>query len=317
MKKHDNQNSISALIAINKPLGMSSHDCVGRARRLLHMKRVGHAGTLDPDASGVLVLGAGPATRLLGLLTLDTKSYKARIKFGAQTNTDDAQGEVIAEAEVPEALHDEAFALETLGTLVGKQMQVPPQFSAISINGVRSYKAARAGEHVEIPAREIEILDAHLNSIEDEEGLVWDVSFTVSKGTYIRSIARDLGEKLGTKAHLCGLQRTSSGAISLDGALSFEELEAIGAEGVEARAIDPLGALGIRAYLELTDQQMQDVLHGKRLKQEGVVGPVVYGELVALTKDGKLYGVWEPCEGGRLKAKVNFSIPVTGVVYPC
>ncbi len=317
MKKHDNQNTHSALIAINKPLGMSSHDCVSRARRLLHMKRVGHAGTLDPDASGVLVLGIGPATRLLGLLTLDVKSYNARIAFGSQTNTDDAQGEVIAKASVPKELEDEAYARDVLASVIGKQMQVPPQFSAISINGVRSYKAARAGEYIDIPAREIEILDAQLNSIDYEDELVWDVSFTVSKGTYIRSIARDLGEKLGTKAHLCGLVRTSSGSIKIEDALTFEELEEIGSENIDAYAIDPLKALGVKAYKELTDQEINDASCGKRLLQEGIEGDISNTSLVALTQNGKLYGIWEPCERGRLKAKVNFSTPVTGVGYTC
>ena len=317
MTKHDNQNTHSVLIAINKPLGMSSHDCVSRARRLLHMKRVGHAGTLDPDASGVLVLGIGPATRLLGLLTLDIKSYDARIAFGTQTNTDDAQGEVIAQAPVPDQLKDEAYAREVLVSLIGKQMQVPPQFSAISINGVRSYKAARAGEHIDIPPREIEIINAQLNAIEDGDELVWDVSFTVSKGTYIRSIARDLGEKLGTKAHLCGLVRTSSGSIDIQDALTLEQLEEIGSEHIEEYAIDPLGALDIKCYKELTDTELNDATCGKRLLQEGIQGDIDDHAYVALTQNNKLWGIWEPCEQGRLKAKVNFSTPVTGVVYPC
>ncbi len=317
MKKHDNQNIHSALIAINKPLGMSSHDCVSRARRLLHMKRVGHAGTLDPDASGVLVLGIGPATRLLGLLTLDVKSYDARIAFGSQTNTDDAQGEIIAQAPVPDQLHDEAYAREVLQSLVGKQMQTPPQFSAISINGVRSYKAARAGEHIDIPPREIEIIDAHLNSITYQEELVWDVSFTVSKGTYIRSIARDLGEKLGTKAHLCGLVRTASGEISIEDALTFEQLEQIDSDHIDEYAIDPLGALNICSYKELSNDELEDARCGKRLALAGTKGVISPEKYVALTQDGLLYGIWEPCENDCLKAKVNFSTPVTGVVYPC
>ena len=309
---------LSALIAINKPLGMSSHDCVSRARRLLHMKRVGHAGTLDPDASGVLVLGIGPATRLLGLLTLDTKSYDARICFGSQTNTDDAQGEVIAVAQVPEKLKDEKYAKEVINSLIGKHMQVPPQFSAISINGVRSYKAARAGEHIDIPPREIEIYNATLNSISFEDDVVWDVSFSVSKGTYIRSIARDLGEMLNTKAHLCGLIRTSSGSINLSDALSFEQLEAIGADNIESHAIDPLSALGISAYKELTDQELADCLCGKRLSQSSIIEfDNNHDGYIALTKDNKLYGIWERSERNSLKAKVNFSTPVTGVIYPC
>ncbi len=317
MTKHDNQNTHSVLIAINKPLGMSSHDCVSRARRLLHMKRVGHAGTLDPDASGVLVLGIGPATRLLGLLTLDIKSYDARIAFGTQTNTDDAQGEVIAQAPVSDQLKDEAYAREVLVSLIGKQMQVPPQFSAISINGVRSYKAARAGEHIDIPPREIEIINAQLNAIEDGDELVWDVSFTVSKGTYIRSIARDLGEMLGTKAHLCGLIRTASGNISLQDSLTFDELKNISSDNIAEYALNPLDALGIHAYKELNEHDIQDVTCGRVLRQDGIQGAILKNHLVAMTYKNKLYGIWEPIDGGYLKAKVNFSTPVTGVIYPC
>ncbi len=317
VKKTDNQNSYSALLALNKPLGMSSHDCVGRARRLLHMKRIGHAGTLDPDASGVLVLGVGSATRMLGLLTLDTKSYNAQIAFGTQTNTDDAQGEVIAQAPVSPRLKDEDYAQEILQSLIGTHMQVPPQFSAISINGTRSYKSARAGEHVDIPAREIEIYDAHLNSIFEKDELVWDVSFTVSKGTYIRSIARDLGEMLGTKAHLCGLIRTASGNISLQDSLTFDELKNISSDNIAEHALNPLDALGIQAYKELNEHDIQDVICGRVLRQAGIQGAISKNHFVAMTYDNKLYGIWEPIDGGYLKAKVNFSTPVTGVIYPC
>ena len=144
---------INLLFAVDKPLGCTSHDVVSRVRRALGVRRVGHAGTLDPLATGVMVLGVGQATRLLGMLTLDRKSYIASISFGSETNTDDAEGEVTSVGPVALELKDEAYARQVLASFVGPQMQVPPAFSAISVNGVRAYKRARAGESVELPAR--------------------------------------------------------------------------------------------------------------------------------------------------------------------
>ena len=136
---------LNMLLAVDKPVGCTSHDVVSQCRRALHERRVGHAGTLDPMASGVMVVGVGQATRLLGMLTLDTKSYVADISFGVETNTDDAEGEAVRTVPVAPELHDLAYAREQLAAMLGPQMQVPPAFSAISVNGVRAYKSAREG----------------------------------------------------------------------------------------------------------------------------------------------------------------------------
>lgn len=143
---------INALIAVDKPLGMTSHDVVARVRRSLAERRVGHAGTLDPDASGVLVVGVGQGTRLMGLLTSERKGYVGLVVFGSETDTDDAEGKVTRTAEVPDWAWDEHAVRERLAAIEGPCMQVPPAYSAISVNGVRSYARARAGETVELDA---------------------------------------------------------------------------------------------------------------------------------------------------------------------
>ncbi len=156
---------LNMLLAVDKPVGFPSHDVVSQCRRALHERRVGHAGTLDPMASGVMVVGVGQATRLLGMLTLDTKSYVADISFGAETNTDDAEGEAVRTVAVANELRDPAYAREHLAAMLGPQMQVPPAFSAISVNGVRAYKSAREGNAVDLPPRPVEVYAADLIAV--------------------------------------------------------------------------------------------------------------------------------------------------------
>lgn len=264
--------TLNLLIGIDKPAGTTSHDVVARVRRALNERRVGHAGTLDPLATGVMVVGVGQATRLLGLLTLDTKAYVAQILFGAETNTDDAEGEVTRTADTPAELFDPAFAVEALARTLGPQEQVPPAFSAISVDGVRSYKRARAGESVELPARPIEVFDALLLGIEEKDGRpLWTVAFTVSKGTYIRALARDLGRALGSAAHLAELRRTASGAIGIGSCLALDGLTV---REARARAIDPVAALGVQG-VALAERWRSDVLCGRRLPFEAVPGRVL------------------------------------------
>ena len=148
---------MNGILNLYKPEGITSHDCVSKCRRLFGTRRIGHAGTLDPMASGVMVVGVGQATRLLGMLTLDTKSYVADISFGVETNTDDAEGEAVRTAPIVADLRDPAYARERLSAMLGPQMQVPPAFSAISVNGVRAYKAAREGR-VTAPASDRGVL---------------------------------------------------------------------------------------------------------------------------------------------------------------
>lgn len=253
---------INLLFAVDKPLGCTSHDVVSRVRRALGVRRVGHAGTLDPLATGVMVLGVGQATRLLGMLTLDRKSYIASISFGSETNTDDAEGEVTSVAPVALELKDEAYARQVLASFVGPQMQVPPAFSAISVNGVRAYKRARAGESVELPARPVEIFELQLLSIlADGDQVVWNIACTVSKGTYIRSLARDIGRSAQSAAHIVSLRRSASGSVSLAHAV---ELEDISADALRAHAIDPISSLGL-GRVDLPPKALARILNGQTI----------------------------------------------------
>lgn len=256
------QSRINLLLGIDKPSGMTSHDVVARVRRALGERRVGHAGTLDPMATGVMVVGVGQATRLLGLITLDTKSYIAEISFGAETDTDDLEGRVVREAPARPELFDSEFAARAVSEVIGVQEQVPPAYSAISVNGVRSYKRARSGEDVELPARTIEVIDALLLGVEVRDGnAVWTVAFTVSKGTYIRALARDLGRALGSAAHLSALRRTASGSIGISSCLELDEVSEAAAS---ASALDPVAALGALAC-PVGEDTLGDIANGRRL----------------------------------------------------
>lgn len=304
------QSGLNLLLAIDKPLGITSHDAVSKVRYALGKRRVGHAGTLDPAASGLLVVGVGQGTRLMGMLTQDRKSYEARISFGRETDTDDREGKTVRTAEVPKRLFEEDEARRVLASLVGVQDQVPPAYSAISIDGKRAYALAREGEPVELASRRIEIFQVMLLAVgEDDEGLFWDCAFTVSKGTYIRSIARDLGRTLGCAAHLGALRRLSSGNLTLKSARTLEEVAAAGADGILALAADPVRALGLPKRA-VTDRGLEMLLQGKTLGKGSL--DMHEGERCAMVFSGKVYGVWE-CAGDRLKTVANFPAGISGV----
>ncbi|MEE8676923.1 MAG: tRNA pseudouridine(55) synthase TruB [Olsenella sp.] len=304
------QSGLNLLLAVDKPEGITSHDAVSKVRYALGERRVGHAGTLDPAASGLLVIGVGQGTRLMGMLTQDQKSYEARISFGRETDTDDREGKTVREAEVPKRLFDEEEARLALAGLVGVQDQVPPAYSAISIDGKRAYALAREGEAVELASRRIEIYQALLLAVgEDDEGLFWDCAFMVSKGTYIRSIARDLGRSLGSAAHLGALRRLSSGNLTLKNAHALEEIAEAGADGILSLAADPVRALGLPKRA-VTDSELEKLLQGKTLPLGSV--DLKEGERCAMALSGKVYGVWE-CVNDRLKTVANFPAGISGV----
>jgi tRNA pseudouridine55 synthase len=209
---------MDGIFNINKPVGMTSHDVVARVRRLTHQRRVGHAGTLDPAASGVLPICLGQATRVVEYLSEGGKAYRAAIVFGAVTDTYDAEGEVIRSAPVRLTREE----IETvLPEFLGQQMQFPPMYSAIKSGGQPLYKLARAGIEVSRQARPIEITRLDLL---DWQPPMLTLEVECSKGTYIRSLAYDLGERLGCGAHLGGLVRLRSGPFTLDESLTLAEL---------------------------------------------------------------------------------------------
>ena len=311
---------LHALLAIDKPVGMTSHDVVNKLRRALHERRIGHAGTLDSDACGVLVVGVGQGTRLMGLLSAERKRYQARICFGSQTSTDDAAGKVIATAQVPEQLYDPDFAAHTIFDLVGEHQQVPPAYSAISVNGKRAYDLARSGKTVELAARTIHIYEASLIGISSVQPLIWDVDILASKGTYIRSIARDVGQQLGTAAHICGLRRIQSGRISMDACTQLAQLQSLETRteaerkaALEALWLNPLAALGYYVR-SLDDTQMEAVRCGRKLwltPQEYSLLPVDH-QRASLVYNNKLVGVWERV-GKHLVCVANFPDGIEGV----
>ena len=299
-------------MAIDKPSGMTSHDVVSRVRRAVGERRVGHAGTLDPAATGVLVVGIGQATKLLGLLTLDRKGYRATFALGSETTTDDAEGEVTATAVVPDDLFDPERAATEVARLVGEKDQVPPRFSAVSVNGRRAYDAARAGEDVELTPRHVTIHDAELVRV-DPERRAWVVDLDVSKGTYVRSIARDLGRELGCLAHVLELRRTFSGPVTLADCMSLQELEGRGDELVHERALDPASVLGLPVR-ELALDEVADVANGRRiaagtLRDGSEPAP---GQRLALAFSGALVGIWHR-EGRHLVCEANFPQGIEGV----
>lgn len=209
--------AISGVLLVDKPLDWTSHDVIAKLRGATGIKRIGHAGTLDPAATGVLVVMLGPATRLSQYLLKQDKTYIATFKFGTTTDTDDAEGSVIGTSDVDPKLFTKEFAEKTVAALIGNHAQVPPQYSSIKSEGVVAHKAARSGGELSLEPRDIEILDAHLVGM-DEENLTWTLELKVSKGTYIRSIARDLGAELGCGAHISELCRTASGSMHLEDA---------------------------------------------------------------------------------------------------
>ena len=225
----------NCLLAVYKPAGMSSHDCINKLRRALGERRIGHAGTLDPLAQGLLVCGVGVATRLLPYVTARKKTYVADICFGCETTTDDAEGTPTQSTAPHAQLTNPAYAQRILAQFLGDIQQVPPIYSAISKNGVRSYNAARNGVALELEARPVHVYSAELvritttdspTTIDGPAQPMWRVKFCVSKGTYIRSLARDIGRCAKSAAHLSFLERTSSGAIDTSCALTLPELEA-------------------------------------------------------------------------------------------
>lgn len=234
---------LSGILAVDKPSGMTSHDVVDLVRRATGERRVGHAGTLDPAATGLLVVLVGPATRLAPYLSAAEKSYEARIAFGAETDTDDAEGQITLTAPVPDEVTDPFYASATVAALVGAHEQVPPAFSAIKRAGRTAHEVARRGGEVKLEPRAIEVTAARLVGIEVEPVLSWDVEVTVSKGTYVRALARDLGRALDSAAHLAALRRTRSGPLDVGRAHSLEEIAET--PDVVSFFTDPAAALGL------------------------------------------------------------------------
>ncbi|MFF0544454.1 tRNA pseudouridine(55) synthase TruB [Nocardia thailandica] len=288
---------LGGLLIVDKDGGWTSHDVVARSRKLLRTKKVGHAGTLDPMATGVLVLGVERATKLLGQLILTTKSYTATIRLGQSTVTDDAEGETTATTPARHLSDDEIAT--RVAELTGDIAQVPATVSAIKVDGERAYARARAGEDVRLAARPVTVSRFDVLARRDEGDFVdLDVEVDCSSGTYIRALARDLGAALGVGGHLTALRRTRVGPFTLEHARTLDELAAA------AEAERPLLSLGMdeavrRAFpvREISAAEADDLRNGRWLEPVGTKG--VYA---AVDPEGKAIALLQ--ESGKRAASV-------------
>jgi tRNA pseudouridine55 synthase len=252
---------------VDKPAGMTSHDVVARVRRLAGTRRVGHAGTLDPMATGILVLGVEQATRLLGHLALTAKEYQATIRLGQSTTTDDAEGESTGGEPASGVTKERLDA--GIAALTGEIMQVPPGVSAIKVNGQRAYKLTRAGAAPEMKPRPVTVYDFTITQIApDGDFLDIGASVRCSSGTYIRALARDLGAALGTGGHLTALRRTSVGAYDISQARTLDQLS----EQFQLTRLRDAAAAAFR-QVQLTQGQAARLAHGAQLPLAEVALP--------------------------------------------
>jgi tRNA pseudouridine55 synthase len=282
------------IVVIDKPAGVTSHDVVGRCRRIFATRRVGHAGTLDPMATGVLVIGVDRATKILGLLAAASKSYAATVRLGQTTSTEDAEGDLLQSVSA-EHVTDRAIAAAVAG-LRGEIQQVPSAVSAIKIGGRRAYRLVREGHDVELEARQVridrfEVLDVRRGS----DGVIdLDVEVDCSSGTYIRALARDLGAALGVGGHLTSLRRTRVGRFELDQARPLDDL----AEQPRLSWTLDEACLLMFPRRDLTAEEAEATSNGRSLAPAGIDGVYaatdVDGRVIALLRD----------EGSRTKSVV-------------
>ncbi len=282
----------SGLVVVDKPGGMTSHDVVARVRRIAGTRKVGHAGTLDPMATGVLLVGVNRATRLLGHLALTEKAYDATIRLGSATTTDDAEGEVVRRTAAGHLAEQDVRAAAE--GFVGDIEQRPSAVSAVKVEGRRAYARVRAGEEVELPARRVTVHELRVDDVRpDRDGLAVDVSVRCSSGTYVRALARDLGEALGVGGHLTALRRTAVGPFALDRARSLDAL----ADRFELLDLSDVAREVFPTY-RLDAEQAARVRHGRPLDVVlGAPAPVA-----VLDPEGPILALYE--QRGRTAAPV-------------
>ncbi|MFI8854336.1 tRNA pseudouridine(55) synthase TruB [Streptomyces sp. 891-h] len=305
-RKRDN--GPGGLIIVDKPAGFTSHDVVAKLRGMARTRRVGHAGTLDPMATGVLVIGTERATRLLGHLALTEKEYVATVRLGQETVTEDAEGEITAARGAKDLDRERVEA--AVATLTGQISQVPSTVSAVKVDGRRAYARVREGEEVELAARPVTVSSFVVHDVREEtaeDGTpVTDllVSVVCSSGTYVRALARDLGAALGTGGHLTALRRTRVGPYGLDGAHTLERLqEYVDAE--EPLPVLPLGEAAAAAFSrwDVGEEQARRIGNGVQLRMPSdAVGP---GPVAVFGPGGQFVALVEE-RGGRAKSLAVF-----------
>ncbi|MFV2038905.1 MAG: tRNA pseudouridine(55) synthase TruB [Acidimicrobiales bacterium] len=286
----------SGFAIIDKEAGWTSHDVVARARGLLGTRKVGHSGTLDPPATGVLVLGVGRGTRLLRFITELPKTYVARFRLGIETSTLDAEGEVTAVHDVDPVTVDEV--LEIAGRFTGTIQQIPPMVSAVKVGGKRLYELAREGKEIERAPRTVKIFELAIDATDEPADFVMTVN--CSSGTYIRTLAADIGSALGGGAHVRNLRRTAVGSFGQDKASPLESISLISlAEGLVGRP-----------SCTVDGEVLSAVRYGKVLAGD-VLGVEGSGPWVVLNPDGQLLAVYEPHKGDTVKPAVVVSPAAT------
>jgi tRNA pseudouridine55 synthase len=283
----------NGLLLVDKPQGLTSHDVVARVRRILHEKKVGHAGTLDPMATGLLVLAVGPSTRLLRFAQSETKRYSGAVKFGVATDSLDADGVVVERQPVPALTRDLIDAASS--AMLGSQPQTPPMVSAIKIDGQRLHELARRGVEVERRAREISVASFALTPTDDDT--VWRFDVVCSVGTYVRVLLSDLAVALGTVGHLVELRRLASGAHVVEHALTLDELADGVAAGHEVLA-PPATFVTALEHVTLSEEQTGAMRKGQRVALEEKYHN---DEIAAMDSVGDLVGIlqrrnesWKP-----------------------
>jgi len=293
----------SGLVIVDKPGGMTSHDVVARVRRLAGTRKVGHAGTLDPMATGVLVVGVEKATRLLGYLTLTEKEYDATIRLGQSTSTDDAEGEITGTA--PAADVSAETLMTAVARLTGEIEQVPPAVSAVKVNGQRAYRLTRAGAAPELAARPVTVYEFTVTDVRrDGDLLDLDATVRCSSGTYIRALARDLGAALGTGGHLIRLRRTRVGGYRAEDARTLEQLTG-------RFEVLPLAQAAAAAFprRDLSEDEARRLAHGGRLTASTAPAPAAGtppATAAAYAPDGTLIALVAE-ESGQARPLVVFA----------
>ena len=289
------KNAVSGVLVVDKPVGLTSHDVVQIIRRGTNIHRAGHTGTLDPRASGVLVVLVGPAVRLSEYVSASDKRYQATVHLGSTTDTFDSEGKITSSSPV-ENISEDQFE-QALKQFIGEIQQVPPPYSAIKIQGRKAYEMAREGEEVELEPRTIQVYSLELLEWNPPEAVI-DVF--CSSGTYVRSLANDLGVALGCGAHLVGLRRTKSGRFTLRDAVPLRRLQDAFHVGDWYKFLIPAAeALGDWHSIELDGDQVELIRHGHRIMASGDVkgwvrGISQQGDLVALMELDEVANEWQP-----------------------
>lgn len=303
--------NVSGVLVIDKPAGMTSHDCVARIRRLYGTRKVGHTGTLDPEVTGVLPICLGHATRLVEYLQELPKRYDVVMRIGYTTTTEDATGEMVEKQEVDTASITEERVKAVFQQFLGEIEQVPPMFSAVKVNGKRLYDLAREGTVVERQARKVTIYDLVLHEVCVEQGMV-DVHFTCtcSKGTYMRTLCVDLGRALGYPAHMKLLRRIKSGPFTEQDAIPLAILEELAAHGgdLSQPMLSIREAVSFLPFVQVKPERVKAVLNGLPTGLPAV--DAKEGSLICLFSGEQLLGIHRVCRGDKgLYAKAEKVFP--------